>query len=114
MPFEPLSHSANMTEFYYMTSVKSFTLLKKQRTIAKVKARFLQVKLCCSLHQRLHVENMSSQYTSKVTQALCYSINRRSSDYEKQDTFVMAAVLDPRFKLDWSPSEEGFNMKFPS
>lgn len=37
---------------------------------------------------------------------LLASLNRRRSQYEDKDRFMLAAVLDPRFKLQWCGSNE--------
>ena len=50
--------------------------------------------------------NVSVQYTEPVRAALLKSIDRRLSAYEDKNSFQMAAILDPRFKLAWCHSKQ--------
>ena len=50
--------------------------------------------------------NVNVQYTEPVRAALLKSIDRRLSAHEDKNSFQMAAILDPRFKLVWCHSKQ--------
>ena len=51
----------------------------------------------------LHVslDSLSLKYKSPMVQTLKSSLERRMSSYEDCEHFLIAAILDPRFKLNW-------------
>lgn len=51
-------------------------------------------------------EDLSIKYSSRLVSTLKTSITTRLSKYEEYNVFLLASVLDPRFKLKWcSPAE---------
>ena len=53
-----------------------------------------------------HVEQCSTRYHSSFVLALKTSLNRRMPYYQDSETYVLAAMLDPRFKLRWCHEDE--------
>ena len=56
------------------------------------------------LHASLN--SLQSKYNCPMVADLLASLNRRMSQYEDKDRFMFAAVLDPRFKLQWCGSDD--------
>ena len=48
-----------------------------------------------------HIENMVSKYHSGLVHGLKQSLHRRMPYYEENETYIVACILDPRFKLRW-------------
>ena len=48
-----------------------------------------------------HIENMVSKYHSGLVHGLKQSLQRRMPYYEENETYIVAGILDPRFKLRW-------------
>jgi len=48
-----------------------------------------------------HLQRMASKYHSALVDGLRSSLERRMPYYERNETYVLAAILDPRFKLRW-------------
>ena len=48
-----------------------------------------------------HIENMVSKYHSGLVRGLKQSLQRRMPYYEENETYIVAGILDPRFKLRW-------------
>ena len=48
-----------------------------------------------------HIENMVSKYHSGLVRGLQQSLQIRMPYYEENETYIVAAILDPRFKLRW-------------
>lgn len=51
-----------------------------------------------------HINHCSTKFHSSFVQALKASLTERVSSYENNDSYVLAAMLDPRFKLRWCVS----------
>ena len=54
-------------------------------------------------HQMQHI---SSTFNNKMVSTFKRSINERLSQYEQEESYVVAAVLDARFKLRWCESDK--------
>lgn len=50
---------------------------------------------------KLFLDNVRSEYSQNLVNKLCQSLEQRMSIYTNDDTFITAAILDPRFKLTW-------------
>ena len=48
-----------------------------------------------------HIQSMISKYHSSFVQALKQSLRRQMTNYEENEVYIAAAILDPRFKLRW-------------
>ena len=48
-----------------------------------------------------HIENMVSKYHSGLVRGLKQSLHRRMPYYEENETYIVACILDPHFKLRW-------------
>ena len=48
-----------------------------------------------------HLKGMVSKYHSALVNGLKSSLERRMPYYEGNETYILAAMLDPRFKLRW-------------
>jgi hypothetical protein len=51
------------------------------------------------------MQSISGIYNSKMVISLQSSIEKRLSKYEKDEDYIIATVLDPRFKLTWCKNE---------
>lgn len=51
---------------------------------------------------RVHLEQMTSKYNSNLIAALRISLDKRLTQYEENTVYRMAAILDPRFKVEWA------------
>ena len=49
---------------------------------------------------------INSKFNSKLVTTLKESVHRRLATFEENEQYILAAVLDPRFKLKWTSSEE--------
>lgn len=52
------------------------------------------------------MRNTVSKYNSFFVSALKLSLMKRMPYYEETESYQLAAVLDPRFKLSWAKDEE--------
>lgn len=52
------------------------------------------------------VDSLSAKYHLKLLSTLKASIDKRLKVYLNETTFVLAAILDPRYKLQWCSSVE--------
>ena len=50
---------------------------------------------------RAHLDEMKVSYNCGFVTALCRSVDIRLSQYEQSKSYLIAAVIDPRFKLAW-------------
>lgn len=50
------------------------------------------------------LRQISAIHSNKMIQSLIHSVESRLSPFEKNETFTIAAVLDPRFKMRWCKS----------
>lgn len=48
-----------------------------------------------------HIENMVSKYHSGLVHGFKQSLQRCMPYYEENETYIVAGILDPRFKLRW-------------
>ena len=51
------------------------------------------------------ISKLSTVYNSKMVSALSDSVDTRLSQYQTDDPYILAALLDPRFKIRWCTSE---------
>ena len=52
-----------------------------------------------TLGLRHQIEEISERYSNKMVMTLKSSIDERLSGYQKDESYIIAAVLDPRFKM---------------
>lgn len=64
----------------------------------------LAIPVICGLRHQLNL--ISVDYNSKMLTTLKKSINSRLSLYDNEDCFVIASIVDPRFKLRWCETEK--------
>lgn len=64
----------------------------------------LAIPVTCGLKHQIC--QISIDYSSKMISTLKHSIHSRLSVYENDDSFTIAAILDPRFKLRWCENEK--------
>ena len=57
--------------------------------------------LPCIKGLKHHLKNMVSKYHSSFVIGLTQSLNKRLPYFENKETYILASVLDPRFKLRW-------------
>ena len=57
------------------------------------------------------VQQISATYNNKMVSTLKDSIQQRLSHYQDDDSYLTAAVLDPRFKLRWCPADKRCEME---
>ncbi|XP_062579450.1 zinc finger BED domain-containing protein 4-like [Saccostrea cucullata] len=50
------------------------------------------------------LRQISAIHSNKMIQTLVHSVESRLSPFEENETFILAAVLDPRFKIRWCKS----------
>lgn len=62
--------------------------------------------LPCIRGLRAELADLSTTYKSKFVSTLASSIDSRLGVYEHMESFQLAAVLDPRWKVDWCTPEE--------
>ena len=53
-----------------------------------------------------HMQHVTSKYSCSLISALKVSLDRRMAYYEENNVYVLAAILDPRFKLRWCLESE--------
>ena len=73
--------------------------IQKEQTVSAS----LAVPLTVALKNQMQC--ISSTYNCKMITTLKSSLQKRMSKYEEDEEFVIAAVLDPRFKLTWCMSK---------
>ncbi|XP_040565462.1 uncharacterized protein [Lepeophtheirus salmonis] len=56
-----------------------------------------------------HINNKISKYNSSVISNLKQSLVKRMSYYEESEAYLLAALLDPRFKTKWCSSDDEKN-----
>ena len=64
----------------------------------------LTVQVTIELRHQMH--QISSTFNNKMLSTFKRSIKERLSRYEEEESYVVAAVLDPRFKLRWCESDK--------
>ena len=64
----------------------------------------LTVPVTIGLRHQMH--QISSTFNNKMVSTFKRSIKERLSRYEEEESYVVAAVLDPRFKLRWCESDK--------
>jgi len=52
-----------------------------------------------------HMKNMVSKYHSGFVQGLKLSLKKCMPYYEENETYILAAILDPCFKLQWCSND---------
>ena len=65
----------------------------------------------CIRGLKAELDEFSTTSKSKLISTLITSINKRLHKYESNDAFKLAAVLDPRRKLDWCSADEVEDIK---
>ena len=60
---------------------------------------------------RAELASLHNKYSSKLITTLQASQEERLTKYEEMEHFQLAAILDPRFKLDWCSEDELQPMK---
>ena len=60
---------------------------------------------------RAELSSLHNKYSNKLVTTLQASLEERLAKYEEMEHFQLAAILDPRFKLDWCSEEETQPMK---
>ncbi|CAC5386804.1 unnamed protein product [Mytilus coruscus] len=58
-----------------------------------------------TLGLKTHLQSVKCDYSNKRTSALMASLSKRLSQYENDEVYKTASMLDTRFKLLWSKSE---------
>lgn len=53
-----------------------------------------------------HLQNVKSDYCAKFVSSLSESLSKRLTKYQEDDVYITSSILDTRFKLSWSKSEE--------
>lgn len=53
-----------------------------------------------------HLDRVKSDYNTSLVERLRKSTEQRLSVYEQDDTYITAAILDPRFKLTWCNEDQ--------
>ena len=59
-----------------------------------------------TLGLKQNVDKIGCDYNSKMVETLKESINSRLSPFLKDESYKIAAMLDPRFKLRWCDSDD--------
>ena len=57
------------------------------------------------------LDQIKVTHSSNMLSSFRTSLSERLSRYERDDVYITAAVLDPRFKLRWSEGEEYYGVK---
>ena len=60
----------------------------------------------CTLGLDHHLRNATSRYNNPFVRGLKASFDRRMPYYLQNEVYVVAAILDPRFKLRWCNNDE--------
>jgi len=55
----------------------------------------------CVIGLRAQLNLISPRYCSRLVSTLQRSLNSRLAQYERDETFLIGALLDPRFKSSW-------------
>ena len=66
--------------------------------------------LPCEVGLAHHVQGLVSHYNLSFIQGLKESLEKRMPYYEHNETYILAAILDHRFKLRWC-SDEAVNLR---
>ncbi|CAC5426502.1 unnamed protein product [Mytilus coruscus] len=96
--------SAKVTKFYQPTSNNKYhsnEVEQKMSTDALIMfiAASLTFPVTLSLKQK--VNQLSNVYNNKMMTTLNSSIETRLTRFEEDNDFILAAILDPKFKLRW-------------
>ena len=69
-----------------------------------VNAGFL---ITCIIGLKFKLDNLrlNVKFDKKLVDELKQSLTRRMEQYENDSTFILASILDPRFKLEWCRTE---------
>ena len=59
----------------------------------------------CVKGLQYHMDKISTKYHSSFVLALKESLLKRMPYYEENETYILASILDPRFKLRWCQSD---------
>ncbi len=62
--------------------------------------------LPCAVGLAHHLRVTTSRYNSAFFRGLKASLDRRMPYYERNETYILATILDPRFKLRWCNDED--------
>lgn len=65
----------------------------------------------CIRGLRFYLDHMESKYNCTLGTRLKQSVEKRLMKYEDRKVYVLATILDPRFKLDWCKDEEEKELK---
>ena len=60
----------------------------------------------CVRGLKSNLSKMKSRYNCKMVLTLVESVDRRLSVYEENESFMMASILDPRYKAQWCKPTE--------
>lgn len=107
----------NMTDCKYKLSSYERKLLNELCTILEPfeKATLLVQKeisvsgsltIPVTLGLKHQVSQISVAYSSKMVHTLSDSINTRLSQFESDECYILASLLDPRFKIRWCETEK--------
>lgn len=75
-------------------------LVQKERNVSA------SLPIPVTLGLKHQVKEISCDYSSKMVLALKSSIEKRLNMYELDDSYIISAVLDPRFKVRWCDQEK--------
>ena len=61
----------------------------------------------CIIGLKFKLDNLrlNVKFDKKLVDVLKQSLTRRMEQYENDSTFILASILDPRFKLEWCLTE---------
>ncbi|XP_071176366.1 zinc finger BED domain-containing protein 4-like [Mytilus edulis] len=79
---------------------KAFLLVQKEITISG------SLTIPVTLGFKHQVHQISVGYSSKMVASLINSIKSRLSQFESDECYILASLLDPRFKVRWCETEE--------
>lgn len=64
----------------------------------------------CIRGLRQSLQSLSVTYNSRMVHALQDSLDKRMSKYEEREIFILASILDPRFKMKWCRDDDEKNI----
>ena len=65
----------------------------------------------CIVGLKVILDKMHVKYDKKLVDELKNSLNRRMLQYEQNKIYIIASILDPRFRLEWCLSEHEKHQK---